>query len=144
MELKPQHYAVLAVLSRGAKTAEEVAAELDIEPHDAEALLSTLMAYGLVERREKGLLFKREVYALTESGWEVFAQWKRDVEQKIEKAAELRRAGREEEAEALLGPVVSVLPILLALGLIDLALWQLVMGEAEEAIGFDAGEDWAL
>jgi len=144
MELTPLHYGVLAVLSRGAKTAEEVAAELDMEPHDAEALLNTLMAYGLVERGERGFLFKKEVYALTGKGWEVFTKWKQDVEQRVEKAAELRRAGREEEAEALLDPVASVLPVLLSLGLIDMALWQLAIGELEEAASLDVEEDWAL
>jgi len=144
MELKSHHYGVLAVLSRGAKTAEEVAAELDIEPHDAEALLNTLMAHGLVERGERGFLFKKEVYTLTEKGWEVFTKWKQDVEQRLEKAAELRRAGREEEAEALLSPVASVLPVLMSLGLIDMALWQLAMGDLEEAASLDVGEDWEL
>jgi len=68
MEFKPEYYAVLEALSTGAKTVKEIAELVDMEPHDVEAVISALMGHGLVERREKGLLFKKEAYALTEKG----------------------------------------------------------------------------
>ncbi len=129
MEFRPEYYAVLEALSTGAKTVKEVAELVDMEPHDVEAVLSALMGQGLVERREKGLLFKKEAYALTERGWEVLYKWRDEVKRRVEKAAELRRAGRAEEAEEVLAPVASVLPLMLSLGLLDMALYAAALGQ---------------
>lgn len=148
MELRPEYYAVLEALSTGAKTVKEVAELVDMEPHDVETVISALMGHGLVERREKGLLFKKEAYALTERGWEVLYRWREEVKGRVEKAAELRRAGRVEEAEEVLAPVESVLPLMLTLGLLDMALYAAALGqlatldEAAELGGdaFDSGD----
>ena len=129
MEFKPEYYAVLESLSTGAKTVEEIASVVDMEPHDVEAVLPALMGQGLVERREKGLLFKKEVYALTERGWELLYKWREEVKERVEKAAELRREGRAKEAEEALVPVASVLPLMLALGLLDTALYAAALGQ---------------
>ncbi|ABP50064.1 MAG: helix-turn-helix domain-containing protein [Pyrobaculum sp.] len=138
MEFKAEYYVVLEALSRGGKTAEEVAEVAGIEVHDAEAILSTLMAYGLVERREKGLVFRKEVYTLTERGWEVLEKWRHEVRDKLQKAAELRREGLREEADELVAPLAPALPALLAMGMLDLALYSAALGAAaavpEEAI----------
>jgi DNA-binding MarR family transcriptional regulator len=148
MEFRPDNYAVLEVLSTGTKTVKEIAELVDMEPHDVEAVISALMGHGLVERREKGLLFKKEAYALTERGWEVLYMWREEVKGRVEKAAELRRAGRVEEAEEVLAPVESVLPLMLTLGLLDMALYAAALGqlatldEAAELGGevFDSGD----
>jgi DNA-binding MarR family transcriptional regulator len=104
MEFRPDNYAVLEALSTGAKTVKEIAELVDMEPHDVEAVISALMGHGLVERREKGLLFKKEAYALTERGWEVLYKWREEVKGRVEKAAELRRAGRGEGGRGGAGP----------------------------------------
>jgi len=129
MEFKPEYYAVLEALSTGSKTVKEIAELVDMEPHDVEAVISALMGQGLVERREKGLLFKKEAYALTEKGWEVLYKWREEVKGRVEKAAELRREGRAEEAEEVLAPVESVLPLMLTLGLLDMALYAAALGQ---------------
>jgi DNA-binding PadR family transcriptional regulator len=129
MEFRPEYYAVLESLSTGAKTVEEIANIVDMEPHDVVAVISALMGQGLVERREKGLLFKKEVYALTEKGWEVLYKWREEVKERVEKAAELRRAGKVEEAEEVVAPVASVLPLMLTLGLLDTALYAAALGQ---------------
>jgi Transcriptional regulators len=129
MEFRPEYYAVLESLATGAKTVEEIASIVDMEPHDVEAVISALMGQGLVERREKGFLFKKEVYALTEKGWEVLYKWREEVKERVEKAAELRRAGRVKEAEEMVAPVASVLPLMLTLGLLDTALYAAALGQ---------------
>ena len=129
MEFKPEYYAVLESLATGAKTVEEITRVVDMEPHDVEAVIPALMGHGLVERREKGLLFKKEAYALTERGWELLYKWREEVKERVEKAAELRRAGRVEEAEKTLTPVASVLPLMLTLGLLDTALYAAALGQ---------------
>ena len=128
MEFRPEYYAVLEALSTGAKTVKEITRVVDMEPHDVEAVLPALMGQGLVERREKGFLFKKEVYALTEKGWEVLYKWREEVKERVEKAAELRRAGRVEEAEEVVAPAASVLPLMLTLGLLDAALYAAALG----------------
>lgn len=134
-------------MSRGERSAEEVAVMLGVEAADAEALLKSLEANGLVERRLKGLLFKKEVYAITERGREALGKWREEVLKRVEEAAELRRQGAQEEANELLAPVAHVLPALLMLGVLDLALFDAAVGEAaawleaEEIPGAEAPED---
>ena len=145
MEFRAEYYAVLEALSRGGKTAEEVAEVLGVAPHDAEAILGALLARGLVERREKGLVFKKEVYVLTERGWEALARWRAEVRDKLERAAELRREGRREEADAVIAPLEPILPALLALGVLDLALYSAALGAAVAVLAetADQGEEHA-
>jgi DNA-binding PadR family transcriptional regulator len=133
MEFKPEYYAVLEALSTGAKSASEVSSITELERHDVEAILASLMGQGLVERRERGLLLKREVYALTERGWEALHKWRESVRELVSKAAELREEGRVEEADALIAPIQSVLPLLLALGVLDAALYAAALGAVESA-----------
>lgn len=148
MEFKPEYYLVLETLAAGDKSAAEVARVVEMGPHDVEAVLTALMGFGLVERREKGLIFKREVYTLTDKGWEVLHVWRSQVKDALERAVELRRRGRVEEAEETLAPLGPILPMLLTLGLLDLSLYAAAVGgspaqaaELEEAEEFDAGEE---
>lgn len=146
MEFRPEYYAALEVLARGERTAEEVARELEIEVHDAELLLNTLMAHGLVEAREKGLIMRKTVYVLTGQGWEVLHRWREEVKNRLEKAAELRQSGREKEAESTLAPIEPVLPLLLAMGVLDLALYSAALGymppsAEDEEVEVDVGEE---
>lgn len=138
MEFQPERYLVLEALSRGGKTKEDVAVMLGVDVRDAEALLASLEANGLVERRLKGLVFKKEVYVLTERGYEVLYSWRAMVLKRVEKAAELRRQGASEEADELLTPVVHILPMLLTLGVLDLALFDAAIGEM--ALGLEPAD----
>ncbi len=135
MELKQEYYLVLESLSTGVKTVGEIAGELDMEPQEVEAALSALLAFGWVERREKGFFVRREAYGITEAGWSALAKWREEVRDRIERATQLRREGRESEAQQLLAPLEPVLPVLLAMGLIDMYTWG-------EAVGEEWGEEW--
>lgn len=129
MEFKAEYYAVLELLAKGPRTVGELASELGMPEHDVAAILSALEGYGLVERREKGFLVKREAYALSGKGWEALAQWRREVERRVDEAYRLKKEGRDEEAAEVLDPIAPVLPLLLSLGLIDLAMWTALFGE---------------
>ncbi|MEZ0319761.1 MAG: winged helix-turn-helix domain-containing protein [Pyrobaculum sp.] len=139
MEFKAEYYAVLELLTRGPKTVDELAAELAMPEHDVSSILSTLEAYGLVERREKGFIIKREVYVLSGKGWEVLAQWRNEAKRRVDEAYKLKKEGKDEEAAAVLDPVAPVLPLLLSLGFIDLAVWAALVGE--ETSDFAEGVD---
>lgn len=138
MQFKAEYYVVMEALTSGVKTVDEIAAQVDMERHDVETILNSLAAYGLVEKREKGLIFKKEAYGLSERGWEVLAQWREEVRSRVERAIELRGAGRVREAEAELAPIQSILPALLAMGMIDMALWGALHGVQTE--DFDAAD----
>ncbi|MEM0463106.1 helix-turn-helix domain-containing protein [Pyrobaculum sp.] len=129
MEFKAEYYAVLELLAKGPRTVGELASELGMPEHDVASILSALEGYGLVERREKGFLVKREAYALSGKGWEALAQWRREVERRVDEAYRLKKEGRDEEAAEVLDPIAPVLPLLLSLGLIDLAMWTALFGE---------------
>ncbi|RFA94991.1 hypothetical protein [Pyrobaculum aerophilum] len=68
---------------------------------------------------------------LTEGGRAALSRWREEVLRNVEKAAELRRRGREEEAKALLRPVIHILPTLLMLGVLDLSLFDAAVGKLE-------------
>lgn len=122
MEFRPEYYLVMESLASGVKTVEEVAGHTGLAPHDVEAVVNALLGQGLVERREKGLIFKKEAYVLSERGWEVLSQWREEVRRRIDQAAQLRG----EERAAALGPIEAILPALLAMGVIDMATWSLL------------------
>ncbi|MGC9131559.1 MAG: helix-turn-helix domain-containing protein [Pyrobaculum sp.] len=138
MEFKGEYYLVLEALAKGGKTAEEVARSVDMPPHDVEAVLNTLMAHGLVEARERGLILRRTAYYLTERGWEVLYKWRGEVKERLEKAAHLRKAGEDQRADEVLAPVEPILPALLAMGLLDLWLYSAALGEGYPAIADEA------
>lgn len=142
MEFRAEYYVVLEALSTGVKTVGELAGELDMELHDVEVVLGTLLVYGLVERRVKGILFKREAYGLSERGWEVLGRWRGEVRKVVERAAELRQLGRGEEADRLLAPLQAVIPFLVASGVVEMALWSAAFGQLVEGGGEWVGGDF--
>ncbi|AET34061.1 helix-turn-helix domain-containing protein [Pyrobaculum ferrireducens] len=143
MEFRGEYYLVLEALAKGGKTAEEVARSVDMPLHDVEAVLNTLMAHGLVEARERGLILKKTAYYLTERGWEVLYKWRREVKERLEKAAHLRKAGEVQRADEVLAPVEPILPALLAMGILDLWLYSAALGEGYPAITDEAVEEGA-
>jgi hypothetical protein len=77
--------------------------------------LSWLKAEGLVEKRVRGLIFKREVYEPTSKAWVKLDEWMDIAKRDLERAEKLRRAGMEEEAGEILSAYASILPFLLTL-----------------------------
>ncbi len=130
--MKIEHYLVLEAIEAG-EAPEEIARLLDLEPHDVYAVIRLLKERGLVERRRT---FFGERYVLTESGRRQLEEWRREVLGRAEEAARLRREGRELEAQSLIDQLLPALPILVALGVLSLALWKLLtshlpVGEGE-------------
>ncbi len=130
--MKIEHYLVLETIEAG-ETPEEIAQLLDLEPHDVYAVIRLLEERGLVERRRT---FFGERYVLTEAGRRQLEEWRREMLGRAEEAARLRREGRELEAQSLIDQLLPALPILVALGVLSLALWKLLtshlpVGEGE-------------
>jgi len=120
--MKIEQYLVLEAIEAG-KTPEEIAELLDLEPHDVYAVIRLLEEKRLVERRPT---FFGERYVLTEAGRRQLEEWRREVQVRAEEAARLRREGREHEAQSLIDQLLPALPVLVALGVLSLALWKLL------------------
>ena len=130
--MKIEHYLVLEAIEAG-EAPEEIARLLDLEPHDAYAVIRLLEERGLVERRRT---FFGERCVLTEAGRRQLEKWRRDVLGRTEEAARFRREGRELEAQNLIDQLLPALPVLVALGVLSFALWKLLtshlpVGEGE-------------
>jgi len=133
MDFRPEYYVVLEALASGPKTPGEVADMVSMEEHDVNAILNVLLSNGLVKNVKKGLLFKREAYTLTIKGWDELFRWRDEVKAKLEEVSRLRGEGKYDEAEALLVPLASILPMLFSLGVINEALWLTISEELGEA-----------
>jgi DNA-binding MarR family transcriptional regulator len=120
--VKIAQYLVLEAIKAG-KAPEEIARLLDLEPHDVYAVIRLLEERGLVKRRPT---FFGERYVLTETGRRQLEEWRREVLGRAEKAARLRREGKEREAQSLIGQLLPALPVLAVLGVLSLALWRLL------------------
>ncbi|WP_460124316.1 MarR family transcriptional regulator [Stetteria hydrogenophila] len=130
--------AALLVIHRGVDTVKGVAEALQVSTSEAERIVASLEAKGLVERVRKGLIFKRERLRLTKRGLDAVPEaleiLKRASEAAV-KAAEEARSGR--EAPPLEPDILAVLPAMAFLNLIPAwvvgtLLPALALGEAAE------------
>jgi DNA-binding MarR family transcriptional regulator len=117
-----EHYLVLEAIDAG-EAPVEIAWLLDLEPHDVYAVIRLLEEKRLVERRPT---FFGERYVLTEAGRRQLEELRREMLVRAEEATRLRREGREHEAQSLIDHVLPALPVLVALGVLSLALWKLL------------------
>lgn len=113
-QYKPDLYVVLEAIARGIDTRNRISEELGLQRERVDEILASLDAMGLIARTARGLIIKREAYTLTPSGWRVLDEWRERARRDLEKAEDLRRAGREEAMEVL-QPYLAFLPFLLAL-----------------------------
>ncbi len=133
--MKPDHYVVLEAVSRGYDTPGKISRATGMGEDEAENILTSLMVNGLVERVEKGRIFRREAYVLTARGMHVLEEERMRVRQLAARAQkEYERTGDPQSAHAVLGEYASILPLLAMLGMLDFP----VIYEAEE--GVDAGD----
>ncbi len=114
-QYRPDLYAVLEAIARGIDSRDRISEELGLEGNAINEILRGLEAAGLIRRTTRGLIIKREAYTLTPSGWRKLDEWRERAKKDLERAEELRKAGREEEAAELLQPYLAFLPFLLAL-----------------------------
>jgi len=129
--------AVLVAIARGAGTVEAVSDALGVSRSDVEKALEKLMAEGLVRVEERGWwIFKWRALVLTRRGFEAAA---RAYEKLAELASRLReRLARARESPEALAPAPAyLLPLMLWMGLLDLALLDILAADAGYAPGID-------
>jgi len=111
----PERYAVLEVIARGARSLEDISSITGLSVEEVHKVLSWLEAEGLVEKKVRGVIFKREVYEPTSKAWVRLDEWRDIARRDLERAEKLRRSGMEKEAEEILSAYASILPFLLTL-----------------------------
>lgn len=127
----PERYAVLEAIARGARSPEEVSSMTGLSIEEVLKVLDWLEAEGLVEKRVRGLIFKREVYEPTSKAWARLDEWRDIARRDLERAEKLRRAGMEEEAGEILSAYASILPFLLTLEIFSFLALSEAMASAD-------------
>ncbi|MCC6013481.1 MAG: MarR family transcriptional regulator [Candidatus Verstraetearchaeota archaeon] len=124
----PQRYAVLEAIARGANSYSKISKLTGISIYNVLEIVNQLEAEGLIERKIKGFIFKKEVYELTSKGKIVLNEWREKAIADLKKAEELKEEGKEEEAKEILVPYMQILPFILTLDVFSfLALSELMM-----------------
>jgi DNA-binding HxlR family transcriptional regulator len=124
---------ILVAVSRGINTLGELSGLFrGVDPKVLEASLRSLEASGYLRSELRGFIFKKRVYTLTEKGARALDEAARNVEKASIEARRLAREGRRVDEWPV--ELAWILPLLLWLGLIDLALVSSI-GYAEEYYG---------
>ncbi|NHV45223.1 MAG: MarR family transcriptional regulator [Candidatus Verstraetearchaeota archaeon] len=124
----PQRYAVLEAIARGANSYSKISKLTGISIYNVLEIINQLEAEGLIERKIKGFIFKKEAYELTSKGKIVLNEWREKAIADLKKAEELKEEGKEEEAKEILVPYMQILPFILTLDVFSfLALSELMM-----------------
>ncbi|MEM1626592.1 MAG: MarR family transcriptional regulator [Sulfolobaceae archaeon] len=109
---------------------EEISNSIKEERDEVEVIVNRLKAEGLVIKKQKGLIRKKEVIALTPSGLEEAKKVFEKLEMKAKRIEEMI-VKNGNDISALPAEVLEILPLLAALSLIDLALLQSIITIAE-------------
>lgn len=116
---------------------EEIANVIREEKDEVEAVLNRLKSEGLVTKKQKGLLRKREVVTLTPTGLEEAKRAYEKLEAEAKRVEEILASRSITGDEELPQDIMNILPLLMALSLIDLAVLQgIIVAEA-----FDIHDD---
>ena len=114
---------ILAYLyDRREATVNQIAQDIREEVDEVQAALRVLEREGLVIKRQKGLIFKKEVYELTASGLEEAKRAYEKVQRVANEIVNTLQYGEEVPQE-----YVDLIPLLITLSLIDTMLLQDIM-----------------
>ena len=133
--------AVLLAIANGLKTPKDIAKKLNVKLDDVKVVLLNLEAQGLVERKVKGLLFKKEVYELTRQGFERAMKAKEKLMRVAEEIKEAYKRGDTARVEEIVASYSYFLPLMLMFGLLDVMWLSSIYGIDTYDIDNDADVD---
>ena len=136
MELRES---VLVLLLKFRK-AEDIARALNVRLEDVVSALNSLEAEGLVVKREEGLIFKKEVYELTDRGYNEAQKLLNKLKELSEKIRLAREKGDLKEVEDMLRTHALLLSLLVAFGMIDILMLSSPKDFADIDFDFDIVE----
>lgn len=135
-------YLVLESIAQGYNEPRKIAELLNAELDEVLRVLTSLEARGLVTIVRKGLFAKRTAYVLTSKGLEVLMEERERVRDRVKEAERLARIGREEEARELVEPYLTILPLLIATGIVETMLLADLIGLEDVETGVEGVEDF--
>ncbi len=136
MELRES---VLVLLLKFRK-AEDIARALNVRLEDVVSALNSLEAEGLVVKRGEGLIFKKEVYELTDRGYNEAQKHLNKLKELSEKIRLAQERGDLKEVEDLLRTHALLLSLLVAFGMIDILMLSSFEDSADIDFDFDIVE----
>ena len=112
--------AILLAIAEGLKTPKAIVEKLNVKIDDVKNVLQDLEARGLVEKKIKGLIFKKEVYELTKAGFERSARIKEKLSSIADQLREAYEKGDKTKVEEIVTSYRYFIPLML--GLMDI-IW---------------------
>ena len=112
--------AILLAIAEGLKTPKAIVEKLNVKIDDVKNVLQDLEARGLVEKKIKGLIFKKEVYELTKAGFERSARIKEKLRSIADQLREAYEKGDKTKVEEIVTSYRYFIPLML--GLMDI-IW---------------------
>ncbi|ARM76078.1 MarR family transcriptional regulator [Acidianus manzaensis] len=114
---------ILALLDdKGELTDAEIAENLREDIEDIQLILKGMEKEGLVVQKQKGIIFKKKVYALTPTGLEKAKTIKEELQNKANKLMEAIQRG--DDPQTIYEEFGDVLPLMMAMSLIDMMMLQ--------------------
>jgi len=136
--VRAEDLVLVAVLS-GADTVESIAEATRLDMASVERAVQKLVAEGMLAYEERGFwIFRRHVLRLTERGFERAQKALEELKKVAEHIRSRLVEARDEELHTLLRPYASIIPLMVYLGLLDMAFLTLPL-----AIGFEDAEELA-
>ena len=136
MELRESVFVLLLKFRK----ADDIARALNVRLEDVVSALNSLEAEGLIVKREEGLIFKKEVYELTNRGYNEAQKLLNKLKELSEKIRLARERGDLKEVEDLLRTHALLLSLLVAFGMIDILMLSSLEDSADIDFDFDVVE----
>lgn len=108
--------AVLLAIYHGINNPRSISEKLNVTYDDVLIAISNLEAEGLVVRKKKGIIFKKEIYELTKLGFDRAIKLKENLE---EISKELKHAYESKKIEELYQIYPYLIPLLIMFGFLD-------------------------
>jgi len=114
--------AVLMAIAEGMSNPKFIAKHLNVSLDDVKVAVDNLEAEGLIVKRIKGLIFKKEVYELTKRGFERVESIKEELRKVAEDFKTAYESRDRMRLERLYHVYYHLIPLMIMFGLID-AIW---------------------
>ncbi len=114
--------AVLLAIAKGLNDPKRIAKKLNVRIEDIKFAIDSLEAKGLIVRKTKGLIFKKEIYELTKEGFERVERIREELRKVADEFKTAYESGDRERLRMLYQDYYYFIPLMVTFGLLDL-IW---------------------
>ena len=133
--------AVLLAIAEGMGNPKYMAKNLNVDLEDVKVAIDNLMAEGLIVKKIRGFIFKKEVYELTKRGFERVERIKEELKKVANDFKIAYESGDRTRLERLYHEYQHFVPLMIMFGLID-AIWlSILLSDFDIAELDDSGFD---